>query len=258
MKTDRTKYRFADKDERILFSHIFDIADRTIFTGEESFSEFLNPQSLSDCLNIFRNEKNVNVKVFGGFEESERKIAGFYTSHEPQNEDFKIHPLEISYNGKYEKNLGHRDFLGSLLSLGIDRKFVGDILIYENKAVVFVKEEVSDYIIANLEKVKNTSVKIKYLDDFFIPVIDVTKKRISVPSLRLDSVLSEGFNLSRKQATEFISKEKVFVNWICVSSNSKNVKVDDIITLRGKGRMKIIDEAGTSKKGKIVLEISTT
>ena len=257
-KQDILKH-ILNKDDKILYSKVL---EQLIFSNkkyEKTFSEFLPPLKATEILQyIKKNNTFQNVEIFGGYENAERVMLGFCPEYlELEKNDFPICILEITYNEKYSRELTHRDFLGSLIGLGIDRSKIGDIILDGNKAICFVEQDIANYIEFNLEKVGSTKIKIKSssLKEYEIPKQNFEEKTIIVASLRLDSVLGHSFNLARGKISDLIKGEKAFLNWALETSPAKIVKENDIITLRNFGRIKILNISGKTKKDRIVLNI---
>ena len=248
------------KDDKILFSKIIDQLNLCEKNYENTFTDFMPILKYLEFRSILiKHHIEQNISTFGGFEEAERIIIGFFPEYiEPDNNFFPISILEITYNEKYSRPLTHRDFLGAILGLGIDRTKVGDILIDNNKAICFLYNDIVDYVNINLEKVASTNVKTKVLklQNYTIPTPKLQEKTIIISSIRIDSVLSSVFNMSRGKISDYIKGEKVFLNFAIETSSSKNVKENDIITLRGMGRIKILNVVGRTKKDKIILNIA--
>jgi len=150
-------------------------------------------------------------------------------------------------------SVSHRDYLGSLIGLGIKREKIGDILIKDEHCLVIVENDVADYIKYNLEKVGNIKVELDYvgLDSLQAREQKVKEIRTTVASLRLDSVASAGFGMSRSKVQEYIRAEKVNLNWETTTSLKKSVKEGDLISIRGKGRVLVQEIGGTTKKDRI-------
>lgn len=247
------------KEDKILFSKVIDQLNFCIKNYENTFTDFLPILKYLEIKYILSNMKiEQNIKIFGGVEEAERVIIGFFPEYiEAEEKDFPISILEITYDKKYSKELTHRDFLGSIIGLGIERGKIGDIIIENNKAICFINNSIIDYININLEKVGRTKVKTKIINinNYNIPKPKIEEKNIIISSLRLDAVLSGAFNVSRGKISDYIKGEKAFVNFVIETNGAKNVKLNDIITLRGLGRIKVLDIVGKTKKDRIVLNI---
>ena len=249
----------VNREDKIVFSKII---DKLLFCQkkyENTFTDFMPMLKYLEFNTILSKEYiEQNVLAYGGFEEAERVIIGFFPEYiEKDINYFPISILEITYNKKYSKELTHRDFLGSILGLGIDRAKVGDIAINDNKAICFLYDDIIEYVNINLERVSSTKVntKIVKIKDYNIPKANIEEKNIIISSLRLDSVLSGAFNISRGKISDYIKGEKAFLNFVIETNGSKNIKENDIITLRGVGRIKVLSIVGKTKKDRIVLNI---
>lgn len=244
-----------DKDTKTEISKIFDKADDAYTNNKISITHFLSPTFVSKTLELIDYD-DLKICVYGGYENAERCICSFSPKNTVvKNDDYMIDILKITYNQKYSKELKHSDFLGSLMGLSINRDYIGDIIVEESLAYIFVCSKMSNFIIDNLQKVGRTNVKIEKCTtelDLFQKELDEIKT--SVTSLRIDVILSKIFNLSRNEVKDLINGGKVFLNWIEISDSSKIVKDNDIITLRGYGRIKYLESTGVSKKGKIIIK----
>lgn len=250
----------TDADEKMLFAKALDRAVVAEKTYRSEFTDFMDPYKAFQLAD-FLSKSDIKPVCFGGYEDSERLVVGFfpifgteeYTQDKAYFDLFPISAVEISYNSKYSRALTHRDFLGSVLGLGITRDKTGDIITEENRAVIFVKDDIADFICVNLEKVAHTSVKTKILQGYKPAPAKMCEKSFTVPSLRLDAVISDAFNMSRSKAAELIRGEKAFVNWHKEVSGSKQVSSGDMITLRGVGRVKLAQVVGKTKKDRILI-----
>ena len=187
----------------------------------------------------------------GVFEEAERKVLILGTE-ENTEEDF-LDILEITSNEK----LSHREILGSILGLGIKREVVGDISIEENKANVIVLKDISKYIIQNLDKVGREKVKIKKITKE--EIIEIRPKydefNTTVASLRLDAIISACYGVARGVSTKLIEAEKVNINYVMTTNDSKTIKQGDLISVRGFGRFTVEEIVGETRKGRIRVTI---
>lgn len=227
---------------------------------EPVFTDFIEVSKANKFLDSVE-ERNVKNIIFGGFEDAERVIICFYPDFmEPDKRDFPICVIKIEYNAKFSKKLSHRNFLGSLIGLGIKREKIGDICVNDDYAVVFVYKDISEFIIFNLNKVGSTKVKSSIIDydrteEFISSNNNQSTKIITVASLRVDAVLSACFNLSRAKICDLVKAEKVFINQSVIKSASKTVNQNDKVTLRGFGRIRINEVKGKSKKDRTIIEV---
>ncbi len=164
---------------------------------------------------------------FGGYDDSERKMLGLFFD-EPSTSMFPICGIEFSFR-KCDR-LTHRDFLGSLMSLGIERETVGDILVEDGRAVVFVKTELSDYVKSQISKVGRVGVKVDDADLSKLPQGRGVeeKKTFIVSSLRLDNIVAAVCKLSREKTKTVIMSDSVCVNFEETKNVSFNLKENDV------------------------------
>jgi RNA-binding protein YlmH len=248
--------KYTDYDDRLLVNKILDtiVYCRKNFTYKATF--FLDPKQQKLAENLLKNEKDIAYYSEGGIQSSERKI---YIIH---HEDYDVEEIEKSYQilefswyGKSAKKPTHRDFLGSIIGSGIKREMLGDIMLQEDTAYVVCSKEVSDYILYNIERVGSVPVKSRLADQ--IEAVEEDEKIINatVASLRLDSIISAGFGLSRTKSAEIIKSGKVRINWEEKDLTSKEIKQSDVISVRGKGRIILEAISGNTKKDRIKITI---
>lgn len=230
--------------------HFADLNRRAQNGGYAVFSDFLGLAEMSELLSM---RLNPAPQLWGGFENAERVVAGF---GECENNDFPISVIEIRpLNQKFADKLTHRDFLGSLIGLGIKRDVLGDIIINDNTGYLFCLKSIAPYISDNMRDVKRTRVSAEILDE--LPCLFSAEPEIQeyiVSSLRLDVLAAAVFNLSRKTAAELFSKEKVFVGGV-LKHASYTAAENDKITVRGYGKFTFIGEKRRTKKDRLVVQI---
>lgn len=144
------------------------------------------------------------------------------------------------------------------MKLGIKREKIGDILVFEDGADIVCCNEISKYILNSLPQLKRFSKsKIEKLNITNIrkPEIKKEQKRITVSSLRIDNIISEIVNCSRNESSKILEDQRVMVNYEVETKNSKIIKEDDIIVIRGKGKFRIFEILGETKKGKIAINV---
>lgn len=247
-----------DSSEKILYAKTLDRALHCLKCFEPSFSDFFDPYKVSEFIALVGNTE-LNIITFGGYEGSERCMIGFFPEYmEPEKKQFPISAIEVTYNANYSKKLSHREFLGSVLGLGITRDKVGDIIIEDEGALIIVEKSIADFIQTNLERVGRTKVKTAIVGMKRLNVGDenIEQKKTTVASLRLDAVLSAVFNISRGKIADYIKAEKAFVNWSVADSGSKTLNEGDVITLRGVGRTKLTQICGKTKKDRFLIEVN--
>lgn len=231
-------------------NRFYDFYDRAMSRWENTFSPFLNLDEQSILQGT-----HLNCITFGGYNNSERVVAGF--GEYVEKSDFPIVCLKISpLAQKFADTLSHRDFLGALMNLGIKREFLGDIIIDDNCAYLFCLEQISEYITDNLNRVKHTSVKVETANGLPDRVNELPEvSEYLVASLRLDVLVSAVYSLSRNKSLELFEAQKVFVNSRQIDNSSYMLKENDVVSVRGFGRFIYKSLARTTKKGKSVVEI---
>lgn len=191
----------------------------------------------------------VKYEFFGGYPEAERRMFICEPEYlEPDYEEI-ITVLEITHTGE----LSHRDFLGSLMGLGIKRENIGDIAPMEDRCLIFIKPAMYGYIKENLIKVGRRGVKIskRSLSEVNIPKKPTEPRASTVSSLRLDCIVSAGARISRGRAADLIRAEDVKLNFEICKSVSEPVEEGDILSIKGFGRFKLSQVGGTTRKGRI-------
>lgn len=221
------------------------------------FSDFLDGGEAAQLKSGFHFPYGYNCMFFGGCEDCERLVLGIFPEWEEANEDaFPISVLKIE--GGYNRKLTHRDYLGTLMSLGIERKKIGDILTEDKCAYVFIYDDVAEYVERNISKIGNQGVKtsIVALENFEAPQRQFQIIETVCASLRLDAVAGAAANVSRQESSKLISGGGVKLNSLEVLEGSKSVKVGDLISIRGYGRFILSDTGNETRKGRIHIQLS--
>ena len=193
---------------------------------------------------------------YGGYSDAERVILinlpdyAFLEAEEP---------LTVIRATKAEgsRDLTHRDYLGSLIGLGIKREMVGDILVREDGADIIVMRDFADFVMMNYCKAGRTNLSLTQhpIKDLIVPERKTQIITDTVASLRLDSVVASAFSLSRGKASEAISRGIVFVNHMETTKPDQQVAEGDRITLRGKGKAILSEIGGKSRKDRQYIKI---
>ncbi len=242
--------------DNIFLNHLYDLSKKAQLTNKYTFTHFLSLDELS-VLN--QNNKALGFyTLFGGIQNCERVIARFGNPEELNYEqDFPIVILKVAPKlKKFADTLTHRDFLGALMNLGIERKYIGDIIVDDSVAYIFVLDKMAEYIKENLSKVKHTVIDVSLADTINQQELCKTKSlTVNVSSLRLDCIICAVYNLSRNQANEIFGLKKVFVNGKLTENISHLVKEGDVVSVRGFGRFIFNSVGGTSRKGRIYVNV---
>ncbi len=253
MSSDRQKKAEMlahDKNEELLGRHILDLDNICIRRRKTVCTGFLSEAEQAYCEMLFH-VLDSDVKFIGGYDNAQRCVAVLF-----YEEAYELSEGELPYSVlklEYGARVSHRDILGSILGLGLERTTVGDILVWDNRAYVIATREMAPYIERNLTRIGRQSVNVRLVgaDELEVPEVKTEEIFVTVASLRLDSIVGEGFRLSRDDAKSAVQKGVVSVNHRVVDSASYHIHEKDVISLRGRGKI-IVDAIGTeSKKGRI-------
>lgn len=208
-------------------------------------------QSLAEA--VFAKERFSSYAFLGGYEGAERKMLAL--SEEPlSQEDFPLTAVEIIPGGQ-NATPSHRDYLGALLSLRIGRELLGDIVLTQQGAVVFAHERAAAIILDELIEVGRVSVHTQHAQLETLSALEAVQEQTAhtgtLPSLRLDAMLSTMLKVSRTAAAELIRAKAVMINHIETTSCHSEVCEGDVFTVRGKGKFKLCSIGGQSKKNRI-------
>mgnify|MGYP000879464715 CR=1 FL=1 len=246
---------FIQPEDKLFVRKVLDQAALCLKNHTHTFTNFIDMHQYGQMMKIITQiHPDLSYKIFGGYEEAERKMIGFSPFYlELENTDFPIQGLKIVNRSSNHHSLTHRDYLGALMQTGIEREKMGDILVTEDRAALLVDEKVATYIQMNLSKIGRATVEIYPLtvENLEPPIPEIKEIHTSVASLRVDAVLSSGFPISRGKAVDYIKAQKVFKNWVLVDSPSEPVEANDIITLRGFGRIKLVYIGNKTRKNRM-------
>ncbi len=235
-----------------------ELARRSSSGGYYLFSSFLGLAEQSVLAECERELRTVHYEKFGGAEGAERVMVRFGDPEElGYEEPFPISLIKMApRDKKFAEALTHRDFLGALMNLGIEREVLGDIIVRDGVGYLFCKSEIAEYIIANLSRARHTDLKLSIADE--LPEGELYKterRRITALGERLDAVVAKVFSISREDALGYFKKRLVFVNGALMENNSRTPKRGELISVRGLGRFIYLGYETTSRKGKLNIEV---
>lgn len=218
------------------------LAKKAYASGFPRYSDFLTPNELAVFDKIKGELSYAEPASFGGYEGAERQVVKFGEG------DFPIVCLKVEpLNAKFSDKLTHRDFLGSVLNLGLERSVLGDILVRENVGYLFCLERMERFITENLDRVAHTSVSVTRFEGEVTALQNVEEIVCTVSSLRADCLASAVFHVSRGDAEKAANNGFLLVNGRQIKP-SANCKEGDNITLRGKGKFCFKEERGMTRK----------
>lgn len=226
-----------------------ELAKRAAFTGRVQFTRFLEPSEEASA-SAAAHAAGVSLTLSGGYDGAERKMAAF--SDGAPDEPFPIAALLLRWNPKFA-DAAHRDLLGAVMGLGLERDATGDIClgVQPGTAYLFCTQDVADYIIATLESAGRAHLKPSYADRIDIAPPRGTSLRVTVQTLRLDAVLAAGCKLSRAEAQRLIAAGLVKVNHVPETRSDTRLEEGDLLSARGYGRLKIEAIQGETRRGRL-------
>ncbi len=231
------------------------INDAIRLCGTSQTPKFVGFLTSNEVADAEKESKNFTAaySFYGGYDGAERLYFGAFPEWcEEREELFPITPITFTY--RECDRLTHRDFLGALMSLGLTRETVGDILIEKGRAVVFLSSDIANFALSQLDKIGRIGVKAE--KGYSLPLPNMSgfqEITDTVASPRLDCVVASLSKSSRAQAEELILNGMVLVNSVCVTKTVKTVNEDDKITIRKKGKFIIESLSQKTKKNRVIL-----
>ncbi len=246
------------QEEQALRRRILDLANRCYQSGIYTFSGFL---SLGDQAVFHMMEKDVSFvpwSMSGGGEDCERKMLRFGSSEMlGYEEDFPIRCLIVQPAvRKFAETLTHRDFLGALMNLGIERDVLGDIVVKDQVAYVFCENAMAVFLGEHLDQVKHTTVVCEITNE--CPEAakpEFLAQELIISSGRCDAVVAKAWQLSRSQSIQLFQSKRIFVNGHQFENNSGGLKPGDVVSTRGFGKFIFDGELSETRKGRIRVRI---
>lgn len=246
-----------EKEIQQLKNRLRDLADKAFQQGIYTFTGFLG---LGEQDVFWREEPKLRYAGYslsGGCEAADRVVIRFGSPQEMGYEvPFPIVCVHIQpLAKKFAEELSHRDFLGALMNLGIERSTIGDIKVGEKQAYLFCLDSIAEFICGNLEQVKHTNVKCAVTEHFeSIPQEEPVRVSIQVQSLRVDAVLAKLYNMSREKSLELFRAGRVFVDGRLCENNSRQLKCGETVNARGYGKFTLEGEPRETRKGRLSVE----
>lgn len=246
-------------EKELLISKIKDL-DRIAYERDiTKNSGFLGMSEQAVYMDIAGDLNSNNHFLCGGHEDYDRAMIiwpASYTDKEnvPGSLISCIRILPV--DSRFADDLSHRDFLGALMNLGIERYCLGDILVSSSSAYVYCTSEMSDFIVENLSRVKHTDVQCRKvgLDECdIVPVFD--EVRVNVASERIDAVIAAVYNLSRTVAGRLITSEYVFIDGKTAKNSGMKIREGSRISVKNHGKFIYCGIDGTTKKSRLYIVV---
>ena len=222
-----------------------------------TFSDFLNLNEQNMVSSLKQQFPQVVMETFGGYDNAERQMVAFHPDALAFTWEYPIDCLKIEPKAiKFSENLSHRDYMGALLNLGVDRSVIGDIIVQEKAAWFFCQSKMTEFFLENLCRVRHTNILItKVNDPEEFPHPNLESINGTCASVRLDSLIALAFKASRSSMVSYIESGQVFVNGKLITSNGYEPKEGDIVSVRGKGRFIFDGVSHQTKKGRCGVHI---
>ena len=256
-----------EKDSLLLEKRFVELSRTAYQRDIITYSDFLNLNEQNILHTLPKDKLFTRTVSFGGYATAERQMAAFIPDAlylrwgkkdiTPEDIDYPFCALKISpLNKKFAEELSHRDYLGAVLNLGIERSRTGDILVDRDGALIFAHRDMAGVISRELTRVRHTSVRADEL-----PVSEISYEpaceevRGTVASVRLDSLLALAFSSSRTRLTGLIEGAKVYVNGRLVTSNGYQLSEGDVVSVRGMGKFRFESSGSRTRKNRITVVI---
>ena len=235
-----------------------ELALRSFHSGTPQFTRFLEP-SMENDVRRAAGQAGVRAAFWGGYEDAERRIAAFYEGEAPEAGEYPLLALRIGWNAKFA-DPGHRDLLGAVMGLGIERETLGDIAMGEYRggpcAYLFCVPEVADYVAANLDSAGRASVKVEIAgEEPKLKPPEGEALRVTVQNERLDALLAAACHLSRSEAQRLIAAGLVKLNHVPNLHADARLNEGDLISARGYGRIQVRAFEGESRRGRHIVTV---
>ena len=252
----------AAGEDRLILAKILDRAEQARGRNIPAATDFLSPAQLAQAGEALRlaGFPETGYAALGGYETAERRLLLFlpdWLEMEDAESQSPIRCLRAEFRAEYR--LTHRDFLGSLMGMGIVREKVGDILVGPDSADLIVLDTVADFLLQSWNSAGRARLTVSAIgaENLHIPAVSCKEARDTVSSLRLDAVAASGFRMARGKAAALIESGKVQVNWRECVKPDKLLSAGDTVSARGFGKFELSEVGGVTKKGRtsIVLRV---
>lgn len=246
----KSSYMVNEDKEKLIKA--IDILENGMKYYQIRYTNFLSP-SVYEIIKDYYIPDDFKVEFLGGINKSERKIASIRPFYEDIDiKDLPIIAIEIEYSEKFS-NITHRDVLGSLMSLGIKRETIGDIYIHDSFCHIIILKSIYEFLRINLKRLRKVNVKIKEisLKDIKFDEPDFNLIKTTISTNRLDTIIAKGFAIDRKTSKRKVNNMKVKVNHKVVDKPHESIKEEDLISVKGLGRIILFKINGLSRKDRL-------
>lgn len=261
MNKEEILKNYKNNDDKLLVSKMLDQIELCSKRDKIQNTGFLDERQKNILQKTLNRMKLENYIVFGGFEEAQRNTYIFYPEKwnreiVEQNYDEVMQVIEVILPNELQGKYTHKDYLGGLMKLGLKREKIGDIVVWNEGAHIIVLNEIVPFLeqhLTTLTRFQKAQIIVKNIKDIHPCSIQKEEIEIMVSSMRLDNIISELIKTSRAKSEEIIKEQRVIVNYEVAEKVSKNINIEDKITIRGKGKFEIKEKIGSTKKGRTIL-----
>lgn len=255
--------QYKKQEDKICLSKVLDKIEEVNKKGKIEYTDFFDMYQVALVKKFLIKNSFTNYMLYGGFVDAERKVLIVYPEKYDEemlkknlNKVLNIVRIKLPEEliGKYS----HRNYLGGIVKLGLKREKVGDIIVSEDGADIIVVKDFSEILkeqLLSLTRFQNSKIEIEDIEKIRKQELKIEEIKIIVPSLRLDNFVSDLAKTSRNKAAQIINQERVFINGQLETKVSKQIKMKDIITIRGKGRFVVKELSGTTRSGRAVVVV---
>ena len=248
----------AAGEDRLLLAKVLDRAGQARSRNIPAATDFLSPQQQMLAMDLLRlaGIPETGYARLGGYAGADRNIWLFlpdWLDADSAESQSPIRCLRATF--REEEKLSHRDFLGSLMGMGIVREKVGDILVGPSAADLMVLDTVAEFLLQSWNSAGRARLTVTAIDpwEVRVPEVRCQEVRDTVSSLRLDAVASTGFRMARGKAAELITSGRVQVNWRECAKPDKLLTAGDTVSARGFGKFELTEVGGVTKKGRTAI-----
>lgn len=245
-------------EERLLLARVLDRLEQAQNRNIPTTTDFLSPQEQAAAQTLLHmaGVGETEYTALGGYEGAERKILLFLPDWMDQDDAAGQSPLRClraQYRPEYQ--LTHRDFLGSLMGMGITREKVGDLLVGKESCDLVVLDSVADFLLQSWCEAGRAKLRISAIgpEELEVPEVRCEEVRDTVMTLRLDAICATGFKMARGKAASLIESGRVQLNWKDCTKPDKVLAEGDVVSARGFGKFEVAQVGGVTKKGRTSL-----
>lgn len=254
---------YKKQEDKMLLAQVLDKIELSKKREKLEFTDFLDMYQISLVKSFMNKIDFKNYILYGGYDDAERNVVIIYPEKYTiemveKNYSKIINPIRIELAEEDVGKYVHRNYLGGIVKVGMKREKVGDILVSDEGADIIVKSESAQLLMDELRKLdrfENATMNFIDINSLKKKEIKVEEIKIIVPSLRLDNFVSDLARTSRNKASQIIDSQRVFINGKNELKASKQIKIGDIITIRGKGRFVIKEKCGSTRSGRAVINV---